>query len=332
MLPITWIQKAILLLGEGGTGKSTFLTGLIAFLGKLNVSTMPLHRLEVDRFASARLLGKLANVCADLPSTELETTSTFKAITGGDSIPAEYKFADSFDFTPFARLIYSANEPPPSRDASPAFFDRWLVVPLDRIYRGTTEERSRQEIDAELASESELSGVLNKALAVVGTVMRDGLTKPKSCIDARDDFQKVTDPLAIWLARSLQVESDAEVDKGELLRSYNEFARGGGRPGITATSFSLRLKRTFKEALGEKYSNPTSGERRHMWVGIRLIDDPIRSISKECKRLGIQLRLIDGGADFEVIGNPPARLSDELKQYAGQILEILNRTKREKAA
>ena len=136
MTPDTRIQKALLLLGEGGTGKSTFLRALTEFLGEENVSNLPLHKLETERFSAARLVGKLANICADLPSTHLETSSIFKAITGGDRIAGEYKYGPGFDFTPFARLVFSANQPPRSRDASNAFYQRWTVLPFDRAFEG----------------------------------------------------------------------------------------------------------------------------------------------------------------------------------------------------
>jgi phage/plasmid-associated DNA primase len=92
LVPETSRQQAILLEGEGGNGKSTFLRALIAFLGTENVSTLTLHKLESDRFALARLVGKLANICPDLPSGQLSGTSMFKAITGGDMIAAERKY------------------------------------------------------------------------------------------------------------------------------------------------------------------------------------------------------------------------------------------------
>jgi len=74
--------------------------------------------------SAARLVGRLANICPDLPATDLVSTSVFKAITGGDPLVAEYKFRDSFEFIPYTRLVFSANHPPKSQDASPAFFRR----------------------------------------------------------------------------------------------------------------------------------------------------------------------------------------------------------------
>ena len=67
MTPDTSIQKAILLVGEGANGKSVYLAGLRTFLGRTNVASETLHRLESNRFAVAQLVGKLANICPDFP-------------------------------------------------------------------------------------------------------------------------------------------------------------------------------------------------------------------------------------------------------------------------
>ena len=83
LVAITFLQKAFLLLGEGGNGKSTFLNAVIKFVGADNVSNVSLQQLASNRFAAASLEGKLANICADLPATRLEDTQLFKGITGG---------------------------------------------------------------------------------------------------------------------------------------------------------------------------------------------------------------------------------------------------------
>ena len=137
MTPDTSVQKSVLLLGEGANGKSTYLKAVESFVGDFNVVNTSLHKIESDRFAAARLVGKLANICPDLPSDHLTSTSVFKAITGGDKIAAERKYADGFDYRPFARLVFSANHPPRSGDASHAFYRRWLVVPFDRTFEPT---------------------------------------------------------------------------------------------------------------------------------------------------------------------------------------------------
>lgn len=177
MTPDTSIQKAILLLGDGANGKSTYLRGVLAFIGKHNTAAVSLHKLENDRFSAARLIGKLANICPDLPSTDLTSTSIFKAITGGDSLMAEYKFKDSFEIVPHARLVFSANHPPKSQDASPAFFRRWLVVPFQRTFAsGAPDTIPSDKLDAILSDPAELSGVLNKALEALAAIRTRGLS------------------------------------------------------------------------------------------------------------------------------------------------------------
>ena len=90
---------------------------------------MELINIAENRFATADLLGKLANLCGDIDTRAIRQSSTFKEITGGDTIAAERKFGQPFSFRPFALLIFSANEAPFSADQSEAWFDRWLILP-----------------------------------------------------------------------------------------------------------------------------------------------------------------------------------------------------------
>ena len=106
LTPDRSVQKAICLLGEGGNWKSAFLDLATHFIGAENVCHLSLQRLESDRFSAARLYGRLTNICPDLPGERLTSSAMFKAITGCDRITAEVKYRDSFEFTPFARLLF----------------------------------------------------------------------------------------------------------------------------------------------------------------------------------------------------------------------------------
>lgn len=275
MTPDTSIQKAILLLGEGSNGKSTFLQGVLSFIGVSNVVTLSLQKLEKERFAAVRLLGKLANICPDLPSVHLTDTSLFKAITGGDSIAAEYKHRDGFDFTPFAHLIFSANHPPQSSDASPAFFRRWLVVPFNRIFE-ESEAIPRRVLDARLAQPAELSGVLNLALAALPALREKGFHESDSMKEAWRDLRSATDPLAVWLDRETVDMPTAVCVKKDLWRSYNISCADTGRPAMAENSFSRALRR-LKPQLGDA-QRTVAGKVQHVWLGLGvrsalLVDD-----------------------------------------------------------
>jgi putative DNA primase/helicase len=268
MRPDVSLQKAILLLGEGGNGKSTYLAGVTAFLGHSNISAVSLHELESDRFSVARLVGKLANICPDLPSSHLAGTSTFKALTGGDPVLAEYKYKDSFEFVPFARLVFSANHAPRSSDSSHAFFRRWYVVPFTRTFEGG-EEIPRPEMDARLARPHELSGVLNKALQALRIMQEQGgMVESESMAAAGDEFRRATDPVAVWLDCLTIEESDSFVSKKALLIAYNAAAEAGGRPQMTATAFGRILHRVRPNL--QEGQRTVAGELVWVWLGLGL--------------------------------------------------------------
>jgi P4 family phage/plasmid primase-like protien len=240
--PDTSIQKAVLLTGDGANGKSTYLRAVLAFIGRQNVAAISLHRLENDRFSVARLVGRLANICPDLPSEDLSSTSMFKSITGGDALLAERKFEESFEFVPFARLIFSANHPPKSQDASSAFFRRWVVVPFERTFHaGDPGTLPRDLLDAMLADPTELSGVLNKALEALKAIRGHGLSESESIRRAMDEFRQTTDPVAVWLDRNTVLEPDALIPADRLWQDYNQDCVAKGRPTVSKTALGRAI-------------------------------------------------------------------------------------------
>ena len=270
MVPATWLQMAILLLGEGCNGKSVWLSLLVRFIGKHNVATMPLHKLEIDKFAVSRLVGKLANVCADLPSEHLAGTSVFKAITGGDSLTGEYKFRDSFDLEPYARLVFSANHPPRSSDSSAAFFRRWLVIPFDHTFT-PDEQIPRDILDARLQAPEELSGLFNKALDGLRRVQRQRrFSEPESTQAAWRDFHATTDPLAVWLDRYTVDDPDCFVSQQALRVAYNATMERDGRPAMTKTAFGTALRKLRPNI--EDRQRTVAGRVQWCYIGIGILE------------------------------------------------------------
>ena len=268
MTPDTSIQRAILLVGEGANGKSVYLAALRAFLGRSNVASETLHRLESNRFAVAQLVGKLANICPDLPSASLAGSSVFKLITGGDCITGEHKFKQPFSFIPFPRLVFSANHLPRSADASHAYFRRWIILPFERTF-DPSEQIPREVLDTQLAAPSELSGLLNKALGAVAAIRTRGrLHEPESVCGAGQEFVRLTDPVAAWL-NSITIQSpDGMVAKDVLLAEYNRNAVREGRPIITPTALGLAIKR-FMPGIKDA-QRKVEGRRQWVWLGLWL--------------------------------------------------------------
>jgi len=264
LIPDNRQQKAIMLKGQGGTGKTTALEVLSALLGPENVSTIDLHRLEEDRFATADLYGVLANVFADLPSHALNSSSIFKSITGGDYIRGERKHRDAFKFKPYARLLFSANETPPTADNSDAFFERWLILPFDRKHRGAGHED--KTLLAKLTTSIELSGLLNAALDGLDRLRRqDGFSSTTTTDDAAERFRIDSDSAAGFCEESCKVYEGARIAKPVLFRAYKGWCEENNRRPLAKVRFNNRLRELHKDKLDEVPSKGTD-----YWLGIEL--------------------------------------------------------------
>jgi putative DNA primase/helicase len=266
LIPDNRQQKAIMLKGQGGTGKTTALEVLSALLGHENVSTVDLHRLEEDRFATADLYGVLANIFADLPSHALNSSSIFKSITGGDYIRGERKHRDAFKFKPYARLLFSANEAPPTADNSDAFFERWLILPFDRKHRGAGHED--KTLLAKLTTPIELSGLLNKALDGLGRLRRqDGFTSTAAACDAAERFRIDADSAAGFCDENCTIHDSARIAKPALFQAYKAWCDENNRRPVAAVRFGRRLRELHR-------LDEVASEGRDYWLGIELRDQP----------------------------------------------------------
>lgn len=234
-------QKALMLGGKEGSGKSQYLLVLEHLLGQRNVTSSTLQAIGENKWASADLYCKLANICADISSHELRMTSTFKALTGGDLIRGERKFKDAFEFHNVAKLSFSANEIPATRDATQAFFDRWFVVKFPHKFRGTNDQR--ENIGLKIAdSPDEMSGVLNRALEGLTRLRRSGAFTMGSAMSvAHDEFRRVADTVAMFLADHAASGNLPRLRKEHMFQSYRAWCDNNNHQPLSSTRFYARI-------------------------------------------------------------------------------------------
>lgn len=244
-IPDQSLQMAFMFLGEGANGKSTLLNLLMTLIGKENVASVALHRLDEDRFATAELVGKLANVFADLDARALQASSIFKSITGGDSITAERKYAHPFTFSPYARLLFSANEPPPTPDTSDAFYRRWEIIPFERRFQ--VGKADRRLIDR-LTTPAELSGLLNHGLARLEDLQQRGAFRSSDSGEAaKERFRTDSDSVAGFIDDACRVDGDARAPKPRFYAAYKEWCVDSNRRPKGKQKFNRQIAQKFNE-------------------------------------------------------------------------------------
>ena len=124
------LGKAFILTGDKSNGKSTYLAMIQNLLGYDNISSLDLKELD-QRFKTAELFGKTANIGDDIGDEFIPNPAIFKKIVTGERISVERKGRDPFEFNPYAKLLFSANAIPRIKDDTGAVQRRLIIVPFD---------------------------------------------------------------------------------------------------------------------------------------------------------------------------------------------------------
>ncbi|MDD3899426.1 MAG: phage/plasmid primase, P4 family, partial [Syntrophomonadaceae bacterium] len=267
LIPDTRYEKAFMLTGSGRNGKSIFLSVIDNLIGTENVSHIALQDLEENKFKAAGLLGKLVNTFADLDSRALKSTTLLKMLTSGDPIDAEKKFKDGFTFTNYARLIFSANTIPRTSDTTFAFYERWVILPFERVF-DVNNPNTDPGLREKLSAPEELSGILNKALiGLQNLYLLGGFTQPASVRAALSEYKKQNDSVLAFCDEC--VEPGRFVSKAAFYNAYKMWCEQQGLRPVSQKRLKPSLLQSFPNVTEARDGN--YGSRG--WVGIQLNDE-----------------------------------------------------------
>ena len=266
-----WHKKGVMLLGPGDNGKSVFLAVEGSLLGKENISARGLQDLERDKFAKADLFGKFANIHADLSSTGLVKTGTFKLLTGGDRVTAERKYKDPFTYVNYAKLHFSANELPATKDQTPAFFNRWILLEPASCFVDKPRENSNEKVKdphllEKLTTEEELSGILNLALDGLNRLLANGqFTQSNASEAVKERWIARTDSLQAFVKNCVQPKKDCFVSKDDFFVAYQDYCDEHALAAVEKQVVGRRLP-TLVQTIG--YKPQVDGKRVTAWKDI----------------------------------------------------------------
>lgn len=255
-------HHAYMLVGSGSNGKSTYLSLIQKFLGEENVSNVSLQELCEDRFKAAELIGKLANIHADIPRNPLRYTGKFKMLTGGDRITVEKKYKDPFSFINLARLIFSANQLPEVTDQSYAFWRRWIIVEFPNKFP------QNPELFKELITEEELSGFLNKVLQHLEKIeMKGRVTVTKSVEAMMEEWMRRANSVYAFVKDCIEQDAKSYETKDAVYNAYVEYCEANDLRALSKNVFSQELQKHVRVQSGRVR---VGGERVYVWYGIKL--------------------------------------------------------------
>lgn len=212
-------EKFALLIGEGANGKSVIFHVLTQLLGRNNVAGVQPSQFD-NRFQRAHLQDKLANVITELRQGETIPDAELKGITSGEMTTVEHKKETPFEISPFSTCIFGTNHMPHTRDFSPAFFRRALVITFTRVF---TQGVDADENLRDYLVDNELPGILNLCLWAYGqAVSRGSITNPKSSREAIQEWRVEVDTVAQFI-KSNCIETGREEDTVPTTNFYTAY-------------------------------------------------------------------------------------------------------------
>ena len=260
-------QKAFVFWGPARTGKSTLLWVVeYLLLGKKNVSNIPWQEIG-DKFKTAELLGKLANVFSDLPSKSIDDTGIFKVVTGEDYLMAEKKNKNPFKFKPFARLVFSCNELPRNYvDRTEGFYRRLIIVPFNRQI-----EKSKIDKSLKYKFQREKEGILNWALEGLKRLYENNFEFSENELTdgVKKEYKRENNNVISFVEECCELDGLFSCSRIELYEAYKEFCVEAGLKALSQIKFNKELEGNFN------ITRSRSGKLRS-WNGVRIkLDDLI---------------------------------------------------------
>ena len=232
------LGKAFILTGDKSNGKSTFLDLIKYILGDINISALDLRELG-DRFSTAMLFGKLANIGDDIGDEFMQgsTVSIFKKIVTGNRVKAEQKGKDPFEFNPYVKLLFSANDMPRMRDKTGAVLRRLVMIPFNATFTKDDEDYD-PFIKYKLIKEDSIEYLIQLGIQGLKRVLENNeFTVSKKVNDVLTEYEEENNPIIAFIN---EVGEDAIINQPthEVYLRYSVFCSQSQLQALSKIAFS----------------------------------------------------------------------------------------------
>lgn len=258
-------HKALLLLGESRSGKSTIAQVIRNVIGVNNCSSVPLKYISNAQY-TAMLINKLVNIDTDVSARAAEFEAEFKTITSGEPVAVNQKYVAAFDFTPYCKIVMAANIFPKITDHSSAFYKRLLLIPCDRVF--SSEEQNR-DLPKQLLTE--LPGILNWAIEGLKRLTARGRFAEYAFMkDAVDELENENNPVNIFFDDYITVDMNDSVyiEKSDLYEKYKQWCDKNEQFNLSNTRFAICVFRRFNKET-PRQARLNEGKRPYIWKHLK---------------------------------------------------------------
>lgn len=212
-------DSVLILLGfAGDTGKSLLIKIIRTIVGKGNYSIKTLKDLCTSKQAIVELQGKTANLCTDISMNTLQESELFKMAVSGEELSARELFKASFDMTPFATMVFSANKLPNNYDKTGGWTRRIIPLEFNRPFK-----KKNKNLLSDLSKE-DFQFIINQGVYHVNNnIDKDSYTIPEKSKMLMEDYEIKNNDIDYFLKDKPHIVLDKHAVK-ELYEAYMEYA------------------------------------------------------------------------------------------------------------
>ena len=279
------IKKMFLFVGPHDTAKSTAASLLEALLGVENYSSLSLDALQQDHFEKKKLYKMHANISGELANRFIKDTSLLKELLGWDSVTARLMFSQKkFSFWNYAKLIFLANQIPATYETDNDFFPKVLIFEFTKQFKeGEEATRRKDELMAELTTEEEMSGLLNKALRSLQELLKRGKFKTsKSEQENKELYLIKANPLKYYIENSLTIANEIgevndpdgnkiKITKQDVYGNFLGFCKHYRLPALSQTAFFKNLNDYLLKRGIPINRRDTTGKGYYPWLELAVL-------------------------------------------------------------
>lgn len=309
-------SKAAILLGSGQNGKSVFLELIENLLEPKydTISRRELQDLDEYRFAANQLRGKLANLATEIGEQELTDTTTFKKLTGRDTMTADVKYETEVSFENHATLMFASNEMPVFSQDNHAIWRRWLLIEFPHEFNADDPDAKdpveRDVLLRNMTSDAELEGLLQRCQTEIErwhSTDEAFFSDAASADEIREKMKKAAEPVFHFVTACLEPADESEHIKKDRVRAcYRAFAEEEDLPRIKQSEFGERLLNQRDLSISRGQVTESNGNRPRVYEAIKF------------SSRGRQLLGLDTADN-----NDQATVEEQYEQLEPQLLEII---------
>lgn len=264
-------HKALVLVGEGANGKSTFLEVVKELVGEENYSSVGIKEMDQDT-KRAMLEGKLVNISDEMPSMRMSDTDTFKKMMGGTvTIKNVWEKPSTMRCT--TKMMFACNEMPATYDNSHGLHRRLDFARFNAHF-------DKNNVDHGIMGKirAELPGIFNRVLVAYKRLEAQGhFTQSKNSRKEKQKYKEDNDILGTFIKDHYEWTDtwgkDDYIEAGKVMADFVQYANemNENTKHISAKRMRTALERAIPQ-FDKRIGRLTHGGRGRVYYGVKPIN------------------------------------------------------------